>query len=138
VANKTQVRDGDRVTIVQPDAGGFTMVRASNGTTGYIKSQYVSAGGRPTSAARPASAGGLYGGHAASRPAASSGYGAQYGSHYGAAQHASHYGANHYGANHYGANHYGSHCGSQGQYASHFNQPSAGGIARTAIRYPRL
>jgi len=41
VANKTQVRDGDRVTIVQPDAGGFTMVRASNSTTGYIKSQYV-------------------------------------------------------------------------------------------------
>jgi len=41
VSNKTQVRDGDSVSVVQPDAGGWTMVRASNGTAGYIKSQYL-------------------------------------------------------------------------------------------------
>jgi len=41
VSNGTKVRNGDRVTIVQAYTNGFTKVRAGNGTTGYVKTQYL-------------------------------------------------------------------------------------------------
>ena len=38
---KPQVRHGDRVTIVQSDANGWTLVSVGNTTQGYIKTQYL-------------------------------------------------------------------------------------------------
>eukprot|EP00966_Prymnesium_polylepis_P163310 3774512-Prymnesium_polylepis.1 len=38
VSDGTKVRNGERVTVVQPNANDFTKVRASNGTEGYVKS----------------------------------------------------------------------------------------------------
>ena len=57
VDDRTSVKNGERVAVLRADAGGFSMVQASNGTSGYIQSEYLqplvpqAGGGKPSNLA---------------------------------------------------------------------------------------
>jgi uncharacterized protein YgiM (DUF1202 family) len=52
VDDRTCVKSGERVTVMQGDVAGFSEVQASNGTRGYIQSEYL----RPLAPSAPPAA----------------------------------------------------------------------------------